>query len=71
MATLIKYFRKQEEDMDLAWDVNIPPLENSKPKRYIRCEKSLGVSQKWWMCDRNTLFENVVNGTYLFFFNFF
>ena len=43
--------------MDLAWDVNIPPLENSKPKRYIRCEKSLGASQKWWMCDRNTIFE--------------
>lgn len=46
-----KLKRKQEDDMDLAWDVNIPPLENSKPKRYIRCEKSLGASQKWWMCD--------------------
>lgn len=46
-----KMKRKQEADMDLAWDVNIPPLENSKPKRYIRCEKSLGPSQKWWLCD--------------------
>lgn len=33
------------------WDIEVPPLPNAKPKRYIRCERSLGKSRKWWLCD--------------------
>ena len=35
-----------------SWDSLVEPIQNGKPKRFIRCERSLGVSRKWWICDR-------------------